>query len=64
MNPDNEDAPGLAQMNDGKNCMSCRNSNGAPPVTGRPFLSGKCRSCILKASTGSMFPGWEPKSED
>jgi len=64
MNPDNEDAPELARLNDGKNCMSCRNSTGAPPATVRPLLSGKCRSCILKASTASMFPGWEQKTED
>lgn len=61
MSPDSDHAPELARLNDGKNCMSCRNSNGAPPVTGRPFLSGECRSCILRATTASMFPGWEPE---
>ncbi len=59
MNPAAEAAPELADLNDGKNCMSCRNSGGAPkPST---LLSQKCRSCILKATTGSMFPGWERK---
>lgn len=62
MNPSNEDVPELADLNDGKNCMSCRNDEGSAPVIGTPILSGTCRSCILRATTASMFPNWE--SED
>jgi hypothetical protein len=66
MSPDSENAPRLADLNDGKNCMSCRNSKGAPwkTMSSPPLLSGKCRGCILRATTDSMFPSWEPKTED
>lgn len=58
---DDEAAPELADLNDGKNCFSCRNSGSISPPTGAPMLSDKCRSCILKATTASMFPHWERK---
>lgn len=58
MSPTDEDALGLASLNDGKNCMTCK-------IEMCGFSKEPCRSCIAKASTtGKKFPNWEPKSED
>ncbi len=63
MSPDSGDATQLADLNDGKNCMSCENASAAPPAKGLHLLSGECRSCIMKATTAGMYPGWKPAKE-
>lgn len=55
MSPSDEVALGLASLNDGQNCMTCK-------IEMAGFSEEPCRSCIAKAAaTGEKFPNWERK---